>query len=171
MGVNLDRADLFDANLNGVNLFRARLFKAHLAQADLRNANLSWANLDVADLTCALLDNAKLKNASLNSANLAYARLYGVDLNGVDTADIRYAYIDGHVICVDRIGSRKRGTIYNATKNIVWCGCFRGTFEEWVTKIRETYPDEKNVYRKEYEAAIAFFKAVAEANKGEAQNG
>ena len=46
-----------------------------------------------------------------------------------------------------------------------------GTFEEWVAKIRETYPDEKNVYRKEYEAAIAFFKAVAAANEEKAQNG
>ena len=41
----------------------------------------------------------------------------------------------------------------------------------WVAKIRTTYPDEKNVYRREYEAAIAFFKAVAEANEENAQNG
>lgn len=150
---------------------RACLSQGDLRGANLSNANLRWADLDVADLTCARLDNAKLKNASLNCANLAYARLYGVDLNGVDTADIRYAYIDGHVICVDRIGSSKRGTIYNATKDIVWCGCFKGTFEGWAAKIRETYPDENNVYRKEYEAAIAFFKAVAAANEEKAQNG
>lgn len=59
----------------------------------------------------------------------------------------------------------------DAAKNIVWCGCFKGTFEEWVVKIRETYPDENNVYRKEYEAAIVFFKTVAEANEEKSQNG
>lgn len=95
------------------------------------------------------------------------------DLNGayLSGADLSGATFDDRIFCLDRIGSVKRRTTYNATKDIVWCGCFRGTFEKWVAKIRETYPDENNVYRKEYEAAIAFFKAVAETNEEKAQNG
>ena len=96
------------------------------------------------------------------------ADLSGANLRG---ADLSCATFDDRIFCLDRIGSVKRRTTYNATKDIVWCGCFRGTFEEWVAKIRKTYPDENNVYRKEYEAAIAFFKTVAEANEGENQNG
>lgn len=97
-------------------------------------------------------------------ADLSNANLCGADLSG---ADLSGAAFDDHIVCLDRIGSEKRRTTYNATKDIVWCGCFRGTFEKWVAKIRTTYPDENNVYRKEYEAAIAYFKAVAGANEKE----
>ncbi len=103
------------------------------------------------------------RRADLRDADLRYADLRDADLRG--------ATFDDRILCLDRIGSAKRRTTYNATKDIVWCGCFKGTFEEWVAKIRETYPDENNVYRKEYEAAAAFFKAVAEANEENAQNG
>ena len=111
------------------------------------------------------LDEILKKHAAWlnNEAGGERADLSGADLSG--------ANLDDHIVCLDRIGSAKRRTTYNATKDIVWCGCFKGTFEEWVAKIRKTYPDENNVYRKEYEAAVAFFKAVAEANEGEAQNG
>lgn len=131
--------------------------------ADLRGAYLSYA-----DLNGASLRNADLRGTDLNGANLGDTDLNGVYLRD---ADLSYATFDDHIFCLDRIGSVKRRTTYNATKDIVWCGCFTGTFEEWVAKIRKTYPDENNVCRKEYEAAIAYFKAIAKANKGEAQNG
>ena len=99
------------------------------------------------------------ERADLSGANLSGANLSGANLRG--------ATFDDRIFSVDRIGSVKRRTTYNATKDIVWCGCFKGTFEEWIAKIHTTYPDENNVYRKEYEAAIAFFKAVAEANEKE----
>lgn len=111
---------------------------------------------------------ADLGGAYLRCADLSGAYLSGADLSG---ADLSCATFDDRIFCLDRIGSVKRRTTYNATKDIVWCGCFRGTFEEWVAKIRKTYPDENNVYRKEYEAAITFFKTVAEANEEKAQNG
>ena len=138
------RADLSDADLTGANL----------RCADLRGANLRGANLRCANLRCADLSGANLRDADLRDA----------DLSG---ANLRCAAFDDHIVCLDRIGSEKRRTTYNATKDIVWCGCFRGTFEKWVAKIRTTYPDENNVYRKEYEAAIAYFKAVAGANEKE----
>ena len=117
-----------------------------------------------ADLRDADLRDADLRDADLRDANLRCADLTGTFLRG---ADLSGAAFDDHIVCLDRIGSEKRRTTYNATKDIVWCGCFRGTFEEWVAKIRATYPDENNVYRKEYEAAIAYFKAVAGANEKE----
>lgn len=132
-------------------------------RADLGGANLSDADLSDADLRCADLSDADLRCANLRDANLG-----GADLRG---ANLSYATFDDRIFCLDRIGSAKRRTTYNATKDIVWCGCFEGTFEEWVAKIRKTYPDENNVYRKEYEAAIAFFKTVAAANEEKAQNG
>lgn len=144
-----------------------------LSQEDLRGANLRNADLRGANLSHTDLRGADLRGAYLRAADLDYADLGGADLRGADLrdADLSCATFDDRIFCLDRIGSVKRRTTYNATKDIVWCGCFKGTFEEWVAKIRETYPDENNVYRKEYEAAIAYFKAIAEANKGEAQNG
>ena len=126
-----------------------------------------------ADLSCAFLSDANLRDADLRGADLSGADLSGADLSGANLrgVDLSGAAFDDHIVCLDRIGSEKRRTTYNATKDIVWCGCFKGTFEEWVVKIRETYPDENNVYRKEYEAAIVFFKTVAEANEEKSQNG
>ena len=140
---------------------------------DGRRADLSDANLRYADLRGADLGRAYLSGADLRGADLRGAYLRGADLRGADLrdADLSCATFDDRIFCLDRIGSVKRRTTYNASKNIVWCGCFRGTFEEWVAKIRKTYPDDNNVYRKEYEAAIAFFKTVAEVNKEKAQNG
>ena len=138
-------------------------------RADLSCAFLSGAYLRGANLSCAYLSGAYLRGAYLSCAYLRGANLIDADLSDTDLidADLRGAAFDDHIVCLDRIGSEKRRTTYNATKDIVWCGCFRGTFEKWVAKIRATYPDENNVYRKEYEAAIAYFKAVAGANEKE----
>ena len=146
---------------------RANLRYADLRYADLRGADLRYADLCYADLRGADLRGADLRGADLRGADLRSADLRGADLRDADLrdADLCCATFDDHIVCLDRIGSVKRRTTYNSTKDIVWCGCFEGTFEEWVAKIRKTYPDENNVYRKEYEAAIAYFKAVAEAVK------
>lgn len=167
------RADLRDADLTGADLRCADLRDADLRDADLSGANLRCADLTGALLSCADLIDTDLRDADLHCADLSGAFLSGADLSGtfLSGADLSGAAFADHIVCLDRIGSEKRRTTYNATKDIVWCGCFRGTFEKWVAKIRTTYPDENNVYRKEYEAAIAFFKTVAEANEEKAQNG
>ena len=100
---------------------------------------------------------ASLRGANLRDANLSDASLSGADLSGAD--------LDISICSIDQIGSRNGRTTYNITHNKVWCGCFTGTFEEWIAKIRKTYPDEACRYRREYEAAIAYFKAIAEAKK------
>lgn len=148
-------------------------------RADLSQRDLSYADLRGADLRSAFLHDADLRGtdlcyAYLNGADLSDADLRGTDLRGADLsctnlsdADLSYAMFDDLIFCLDRIGSAKRRTTYNATKDIVWCGCFTGTFDEWVEQIRKTYPNENNVHRKEYEAAIAYFKVIAKASRKE----
>ena len=157
------RADLRHAYLRG----------AYLRGADLRGANLGRAYLGGANLSGADLGHAYLRGADLGGANLSGADLRGADLRcaNLSGADLHCATFDDRIFCLDRIGSVKRRTTYNATKDIVWCGCFTGTFKQWVAKIRKTYPNKNDPYRKEYEAAIAFFKTVAAANEEKAQNG
>ena len=169
---DLSHEDLSYAGLRGADLRNASLRNADLRGTDLCYAYLSYADLNGADLRGADLSYADLDGASLRDADLSDADLNGADLRGADLsctnlsdADLSYAMFDDHIFCLDRIGSAKRRTTYNATKDIVWCGCFTGTFDEWVEQIRKTYPNENNDYRKEYEAAIAYFKAVAEASR------
>ena len=146
---------------------------ANLYRANLESATLVSTNLLCANLSSTKLSYAKLCSADLSWADLNFACLTGADLSDVDLQDthLNNAVIDDHIVCLDRIGSSKRRTTYNITKDIVWCGCFCGTFKEWVAKIRKTYPNKNDPYRREYEAAIAFFKTVAAANEEKAQNG
>lgn len=101
-------------------------------------------------------------------ADLRNADLYGADLHGADLggANLRDANLRGanlgalHVYQLSRIGSENRMTTFWADKDVVWCGCFTGTFEEWRDKIRSTHTaDDK--YRKQYEAALKYFAELA----------
>jgi uncharacterized protein YjbI with pentapeptide repeats len=57
--VNLVRADLSGANLNGADLRRANLYRANLSGADLNDTNLRGADLSRAILTGTALNNAR----------------------------------------------------------------------------------------------------------------
>ena len=171
---NLSQRDLSYADLSYADLSYADLSYSNLSGADLIGANLSYsslrgADLHEADLSGAYLGGADLRGADLRDADLDHAYLGGADLRCADLcgADLSCATFDDRIFCLDRIGSVKRRTTYNATKDIVWCGCFHGTFEDWVAKIRKTYPNKNDPYRKEYEAAITYFKAIAKASERE----
>lgn len=161
-GVDLRYAHLHSANLDDTNLSKAFLDKADLTFANLHNADLGHASMMGAALNYADLRDADLRFANLNHANLYHAQLEDALLNG---ADLSEAKTDDRILCLDRIGNDKLRTIYNVNKNIVWCGWFKGTFEEWVEQIRNSYPDKNSIGRKEYEAAIAYFKAIAKTYK------
>jgi uncharacterized protein YjbI with pentapeptide repeats len=81
-GANLAEAVLEDANLPGARLTRANLTRACLWKADLTDANLPEANLAGADLT-----NATLLRADFADANLSRAKL--IDANLVEAVFIR----------------------------------------------------------------------------------
>ncbi len=111
--------------------------KTTLLEAIKSYANLRYANLRSADLSY----------ADLSSANLRY----GVNLSEAKT-DKRY-------IQIGCIGSSKRMTTYCFEDDIVWCGCFKGTLEEFETKCKETHKDNEQ-YLKEYIGAINYIKSL-----------
>ena len=100
-------------------------------------------------------------------ADLCYADLRGADLRGADLcganlrcANLSFLLINGFIYQLSRIGSSNRMTTFWADNDVVWCGCFTGTFGEWRDKIRKTYTaDDK--YRKQYEAALKYFAELA----------
>jgi hypothetical protein len=76
--------DLQGADLSDANLFKANLANANLTAANLTNANLTNAKLTVANLTNANLASATLTNTNLASADLARANLASADLTNAD---------------------------------------------------------------------------------------
>jgi len=70
MLADLHHVDLQGANLRNADLWGANLYYANLRNANLRNADLWGANLGNADLRNADLWNTDLRNANLLGANL-----------------------------------------------------------------------------------------------------
>jgi uncharacterized protein YjbI with pentapeptide repeats len=105
---------------------------------------------------------ADLRHADLSGANLRHANLSGADLSGADLngADLNGALTDDLCFQISRIGSENRMTTWNATKDIIWCGCFKGTMQEWIEKIQKTY-EVGNKHRDAYLAAVLYFQTLA----------
>ena len=136
---NLEGADLYGANLEG-----ADLYGANLEGADLEGANLYGANLEGADLRSANLEGADLYGANLRSANLGEE--WGKLEKNTD------------IFSAGPLGSRNGyTTFFHTDKGIfVQCGCFRGTLEEFIAKVKETHND--NEHARNYLAISEFVK-------------
>jgi len=157
-----NRANLSGADLSGANLSGADLSGANLYGANLSGAILSGANLYGANLSGAILYGANLSGAILYGANLSEADLSGADLSGANLsgANLSGAILSKRYIQVSRIGSRKGMTTYCFDDDIIWCGCFSGNLKDFAERVREKYPDKKNIYRREYEGFIKYIKAI-----------
>jgi uncharacterized protein YjbI with pentapeptide repeats len=104
---NLSHADLSHADLTGAKLSDADLSHADLTGATLSDANLAYANLTYANLTYASsieadlsgadLTGATVSDANLKEADLSGATLLGADLSGATLleADLRGAELSG----------------------------------------------------------------------------
>ena len=117
------------------------LSSADLSSADLSYADLRYADLRHADLSSADLSSADLSSAILRSANLSSAKL-----------DKRY-------IQVSCIGSSKRMTTYCLDDDVIMCGCFTGTLEQFENQVKSTHKNNEQ-YLKEYLGFITYLKSL-----------
>ena len=131
--------------------------KDTLEQAVKRAANLYGADLRFADLCGADLRFADLRGANLCGADLRFANLRGADLR--DWGKLSSAQ---DILIVGAIGSRDAyTTIFHTDKGVfVQCGCFRGTLDEFVAKVKETHSGTK--YERDYLALVEFAKVKFE---------
>ncbi len=151
--LSLDYANLYNANLDNANLDNASLENANLNNANLYKASLENANLYNARLENANLNNTNLNYANLNNANLNYASLYRASLYNA-----RLERITGKLILsVNGIGCRTSTTIYNYTDDQIQCGCFFGSFQQWLKKIKKTYTRDNRHYQEYKRAACYLF--------------
>ena len=97
-------------------------------------------------------------NANLDGANLSRANLYRANLYG---AILSRANLDGakQIIAVGPIGSRSGITYAVVHKSglMIKCGCFWGTFDEFIEKVSNTHGD--NLFGSEYKLLIDFLRA------------
>jgi hypothetical protein len=95
--LDLQKLDLFGADVHAADLRHADFSGADLRHADFRRADLHDAKLDGADLHDADLNGADLSDASLSPADLRGADLHDANLSGaiLSLADLRGANLGG----------------------------------------------------------------------------
>ena len=120
----------------------------------LQEAVKSGANLYGANLYGANLYGANLRGADLGGANLRGANLCGADL-GEEWGKLEK---NTDIFIAGPLGSRNGyTTFFHTDKGIfVQCGCFRGTLDEFVAKVKETHND--NEHARNYLAIAEFVK-------------
>lgn len=94
LGANLMRADLgkaklFAADLQYTNLRDAILVNCQLSESNLSEADLRGANLAGADLEKANLNRADLRGANLHNANLSHVNLQGARIEAGQLANVQ----------------------------------------------------------------------------------
>ena len=149
-GANLRGANLRGANLRGAYLTSANLYGADLTGADLTGANLYGANLR----------GANLYGADLTGANLRGANLYGADLTSANENKLTLVG-DRPFMQIGPLGSRNAHLLAFLTGGGIYvrAGCFWNTLAEFKKAVRKTH--KRNVYAREYAAAIALIEAHA----------
>ena len=159
-GANLRGANLRGAYLTSANLYGADLTGADLTGADLTGANLYGANLRGANLYGADLTGANLRGANLYGANLRGANLYGADLTSANENKLTLVG-DRPFMQIGPLGSRNAHLLAFLTGGGIYvrAGCFWNTLAEFKKAVRKTH--KRNVYAREYAAAIALIEAHA----------
>ena len=156
---NTVKDTLQEAVRSGADLRGAYLGGAYLRGAYLRGADLGGAYLRGADLRGAYLGGADLRGADLGGAYLGGAYLGGADLGGADLGE-EWGKLEKNtdVFVAGPLGSRgDYTTFFHTDKGIfVRCGCFNGTIDEFVIKVKETHGG--NEHAKNYLAIAEFVK-------------
>ena len=151
---NTVKDTVVEAVKHGANLYGANLYGANLYGANLRGAYLGGAYL-----RGAYLGGADLRGAYLGGANLGGANLYGANLRGADLGE-EWGKLEKNtdVFIAGPLGSRNDYiTFFHTDKGIfVRCGCFNGTIDEFVIKVKGIHGESKHA--KNYLAIAEFVK-------------
>ena len=81
---HLINADLRGAEMQGADLFRAEMQGADLRWAEMQGADLSGAEMQGADLRWAEMQRADLSGAEMQGADLSWAEMQRADLSGAE---------------------------------------------------------------------------------------
>lgn len=164
MNTDLFKSKFFDSYFAGSCLSDAILQCVRGSRSDFSKCNLRKAKLDGADFSQCSFKDVSFLNAVLVDANITSSNIDGADFSN---ANLAHATLPERVMQLGPIGSRNDYIIFWADKNLILCGCWNnydgGTLEEFEKRVHETYKEQSNPYRLQYEAAIAMFKMIKKA--------
>jgi uncharacterized protein YjbI with pentapeptide repeats len=102
-----------------------------------------------------------MTETNLTETDLTRARFGGAKLAKVCMRDItasRTRWPEGvSVVTASGVGCVGRQTTYRIDTDEVWCGCFKGTLDEFIERVNETYLAGAK-YRSCYMAMVRMFK-------------
>jgi hypothetical protein len=147
---------LSGCDLKGITLPQSIGGSLDLSGCDLKGITLPQS------ITCSLyLSGCDLKGITLPQSITGSLYLSGCDLKGITLPQSIGGYLDlsgaKNWIISNPIGSRSDITSYQIDQDIIRCGCFTGTLEQFGQKVINVYPSD-NKYRKQYEEFINFIK-------------
>lgn len=128
-----------------------------LGKCEFSHTNLSSVNFENTSLNCSKFCACCLNNSCFDDCSDTY---------GIEFHDCNLTKIDmpEPVYSIGPIGSRYSLTTFFAGRNIVQCGCWNGTLEDFKARIDEAYPScsegEELIFREQYLAAIKFFERM-----------
>ena len=133
-------APLMRSTLSEINFSKANFSYANLCGVKLRKINLNGTNLFRANLS-----EADIREININKeTNLSETILSGIQ------SDIRF-------IQFKYIGSRDGITTYCFDLDIIWCGCFRGSLDEFEERVEKTHKNNL-YYLTEYRDMIEYIR-------------
>ena len=88
--------------------------------------------------------------------DLSNVDLIGVDLSGVNLNDV---ISDKRYISISLIGSRKGTSVYCFNNDHIWCGCFKGSLDDFEQAITKTHANNKQAL-KEYIGMIQYIRSL-----------
>ncbi|MEG1580891.1 MAG: pentapeptide repeat-containing protein [Bacteroidaceae bacterium] len=166
-GISLINANMRGANLRFADLSNTDLRKADFSYSSLKSAKLSYSDLSNADLSNADLSNADLSNTNIKGTDFSKSNLWGTNFHlanslrkaAISFADLSRAKTDKRYLQISCIGSEKRTTTYCFEDDLILCGCFKGTLNEFKKRVLIIHK-ENSQYLKEYLGAIAYIKSL-----------
>ena len=146
-----ERAVLLNEDLRNSDLRGSNLSCSDLSGSDLSGSNLSGSNLSCSNLRCSNLSGSNLSCSNLSGSDLSGSNLRYSDLSGAKT-DKRY-------IIISCIGSRKGSTTYCFDDDKIWCGCWKGSLDEFEQRVRKEHAEHPQ-YLAEYLGAIGYIRSL-----------
>ena len=166
-GANMSGADMRRANMSGANMIDADMSGANMRRANMSGANMGGANMIDANMRRANMSGADMRRANMSGANMSDADM--IDANMIDACvwDTNFGgtKLNSRWVVVAQIGSRKGTTYYDKANDVIRCGCFKGTLQEFKEAVEREHSDHP-VYLAEYLAAITYIKAICAIEAG-----
>ena len=139
---------------------RLILIKKDLSKLDMRGSDMKGSDMSWSDMRGSNMRGSDMSWSNMSWSNMSGSNMSGSDMSGSDISEcnLSLCITDDKYISISGIGSEKRMSIFNSTKNIIWCGCFKGNLKEFENKVKLTHKDNKQ-YLKEYLDVIQYFKS------------